>query len=151
MERRRKHPGDRPSQDPCYRIKIFNRQSNLPLKASSVRRLVLSVLQEKRVKCQEVALYFVGMRKIRALHAEYFQDPSPTDCITFPMNNEFLGEIFICPQAAISYNPKKPYEEVALYIIHGLLHLLGYDDIDTRKRALMRKEEKRLLKLCPLS
>ena len=105
------------------------------------------VLQKKKI-FQEVAIYFVGVRKITRLHAKYFNDPTPTDCITFPLlDNQLLGEIFICPKAALDYNPKKPYEETTLYIIHGLLHLLGYDDIESKKRIRMRREEKRLMAL----
>ncbi len=104
-------------------------------------------LQEKKISTQEVAIYFVGTRKITQLHAEHFNDPTPTDCITFPFDDQLLGEIFVCPKAALDYNPKKPYEETTLYIIHGLLHLLGYDDIDSKKRARMRREEKRLMAL----
>ncbi len=147
MERRRKHQGDRASKNPCCRIKIYNRQSNLPIDLSSVRKLVMFFLQEKKVATQEVAIYFVGIRKITQLHAKHFQDPTPTDCITFPLNEQLLGEIFVCPKAAMNYNPKHPYEETTLYIIHGLLHLLGYDDIDRKKRARMRREEKRLMAL----
>ncbi len=147
MERRRKHQGHRPSQNACPRIKIFNRQSKLPLKASSVKKLVLFFLQEKKIACQEIAFYFVGVRTIKKLHVDYFQDPTPTDCITFPLDEDYLGEIFVCPEAALDYNPRRPYQEITLYILHGLLHLLGYDDIDRKKRALMRREEKRLMEL----
>ena len=104
-------------------------------------------LQEKKIDNQEVVIYFVGIRKITQLHADHFQDPTPTDCITFPLNEDILGEIFVCPKAALDYNPKHPYEETTLYIIHGLLHLLGYDDIDTKERGRMRREEKRLMAL----
>lgn len=147
MERRRKHQSDRPSQNARYRVKIFNRQKDLPLKASSVRKLVSFLLHEKQVDCQEIVIYFVGMHKTRKLHAQFFQDPSPTDCMTFPLKGPLLGEIFICPKAALDYNPQNPYVEVTLYIIHALLHLLGYDDIDKKKRAQMRKEERRLMLL----
>jgi probable rRNA maturation factor len=147
MERRRKHQSHRPPQDPCRCIKIFNRQSNLPIKVSSARKLVDFFLREKKVSCEEIAIYFVGKRKITQLHRGHFQDPTPTDCITFPMDDQFLGEIFVCPQSALDYNPQHPYLETTLYIIHGLLHLLGYDDIDNKERARMRREEKRLMAL----
>jgi len=146
MERRRKHQSHRPAQNSCCRIRVTNRQSNLPIDLSSVRRLALFVLQKKKIS-QEVAIYFVGVRKITQLHAKHFNDPAPTDCITFPLNDQLLGEIFICPKAALDYNPKKPYEETTLYIIHGLLHLLGYDDIDSKQRVRMRREERRLMAL----
>lgn len=147
MERRRKHESDRAPKNPCCRIKLYNRQSNLPIDLSSVRKLIMFFLQEKKIADKEVAIYFVGIRKISQLHAEHFNDPTPTDCITFPFGQELLGEIFVCPKAALDYNPKKPYEEITLYIIHGLLHLLGYDDIDSKKRSRMRREEKRLMAL----
>ena len=56
-----------------------------------------------------------------------------------------FGEIFVCPLAAIAYAKKqesRPYEETALYIVHGLLHLLGYDDLEEKAKKNMRKKEK---------
>jgi probable rRNA maturation factor len=140
MERRRKQRGHRAPKDPCC-IKIFNSQTSLPIKASQVRRLVSFILGKKKY---EISFYFVGMRKMQNLHEKHFSDPSPTDCMTFPLSPNHC-EIFICPKAAIAYNPKDPYKELSLYIIHSLLHLLGHDDIDKMKRAKMRKEEKRLM------
>ena len=105
------------------------------------------LLQKKSVECQEISIYFVSEKKITQLHADHFKDPTPTDCITFPLDNDFLGEIFVCPKAAILYNPKQPYQETTLYVIHGLLHLLGYDDISSKERARMRREEKKLMTL----
>ena len=57
-----------------------------------------------------------------------------------------LGEVFVCPATAIAYaseNKLDPYEETTLYIVHGLLHLMGYDDIDDRDAVLMRQAERR--------
>ena len=67
--------------------------------------------------------------------------------ITFPLDQDFLGEIFICPKTALLYNPQHPYQETTLYVIHGLLHLLGYDDISSKERTIMRREEKKLMTL----
>ena len=147
MERRRKHKSDRASKDACCCIKVYNRQTDLPIKISSVRKLIELFLQKKGIVCRELAVYFVSQKKITELHAEHFQDPTPTDCITFPLDQDFLGEIFVCPQAALDYNPKHPFEETTLYIIHGLLHLLGYDDIQREDRKKMQRKQTRLLKL----
>ena len=89
----------------------------------------------------------MGKRKISLLHKEFFDDPSPTDCITFPVDSEYLGDIFVCPRVAEEYCPKEPYVETSLYIIHAILHLLGYDDIEDSTRKVMHKEQNRLLKL----
>ena len=113
-----------------------------------MRSLASFILKEKKLVDKELSLYFVGKRKISLLHAQFFDDPSPTDCISFPFNEPlFLGEIFICPQIAKEYDPEKPHEETSLYIIHGILHLLGYDDIESKERKKMVLEQSRLFKL----
>lgn len=147
MERRGKHARDQSPKNQCPKVRVFNSQTALSIKNESVRKLIRLVLENKRVMCQEVSVYLVGKKKISSLHSSFFNDPSPTDCITFPMDESFLGEVFVCPQMACEYNPSKPYEEVTLYIIHGLLHLLGYEDEDSMARKKMRKEELRLMTL----
>jgi probable rRNA maturation factor len=127
-------------------ISVYNAQKDLPIKAASVKRLVSFVLQKKKISCQGLAIYFVSKRKIAALHDQFFQDPTPTDCITFPHDDQFLGEIFVCPKVAQEYDPKHPLRETTLYIIHGILHLLGYDDLKPKARARMHKEQMKLLK-----
>lgn len=145
MERRRKYIGHQPPKNSRFRVKVFNRQLSLPIKAASVRRFILFIFEKKRVVFEELSIYFVGKKKITDLHAKFFQDPTPTDCITFPIDSCFLGEIFVCPQVALEYAPTEPYEEVSLYILHGLLHLLGYNDKDKKERAQMRREERKLM------
>jgi len=57
-----------------------------------------------------------------------------------------LGEAFICPEAAVVYceeNGGDVHEEITLYIIHTLLHMLGYDDIEPKDRTRMRQAERR--------
>lgn len=62
---------------------------------------------------------------------------------------EILGDIVICPEiaarAAGTFQTTKE-EEMCLYLIHGILHLLGYKDKGQRRRAVMEKEEMRILK-----
>ncbi len=79
------------------------------------------------------------------LHKQFFNDPAPTDCMTFPIDCCYLGDIFISPQAALRYAPNQPYQETLLYLIHGLLHLLGYDDLKPTARRTMRKMEKKCM------
>ncbi len=104
------------------KITVYNRQRTLPLSASSVQKLLALLLEEKGIATDSVIVYFVNKQKIAALHAQYFNDPSPTDCITFPMDSleyspfslpHTLGEMFICPELAQEYALEKkidPYE-----------------------------------------
>lgn len=134
-------------------VHTINSQSALNINHKDVERLVRSFLKWKKVNCNEVIIHFVDREKITQLHKDHFQDPTPTDCISFPIDSpdettsgySILGEIFICPEIAIEYvneNRGNPYHETSLYIIHGLLHLLGYDDQDSENRSIMRAQEK---------
>ena len=96
--------------------------------------------------CEQIAVFFVTSKELCRLHDEFFDDPSPTDCITFPIDldpetpDRYLGDIFISPEAALAY--PKPYEELTLYLVHGLLHLIGYDDMTPAEKKKMRRKEK---------
>lgn len=135
------------------KVLCTNAQDALSIDESQVERLVQTFLNWKEVVCKEMSIHFVNKEKISELHDSYFQDPSPTDCISFPIDSpdeddggyKILGEIFVCPEVAIEYAQKhhlSPFKEVSLYIIHGLLHLLGYDDQDPTSKSIMRDEEK---------
>lgn len=128
-------------------------QGALPIDLDAASQLVTTFLKWKNVQWDEVIICFVTKESISKLHAYHFDDPTPTDCITFPIDSpkeegegpRILGEVFVCPEVAIEYTQKEggnPYEEVSLYVIHGLLHLLGFDDIEKEDREEMRREEK---------
>lgn len=132
-------------------IIVANKQKDLKILKTRVKALVKVSLLFEEVGCDEVSISFVSEKEICRLHEEFFNDPSPTDCISFPMDDEpdetyhILGEIFVCPKTAINYAHEhgfNPYDEMALYIIHGLLHLSGYDDLDSKERKKMRLAEK---------
>jgi len=136
-------------------IYVHQSQKRFPIDESSVSSVVLSVLEGEKQKADEVAIHFVGSRKICSLHEEYFQDPTLTDCISFPIDGpetkgyRVLGEVFICPEMGfkqLSTHDRAVesllYEEFTLYVVHGLLHLLGYDDIEESDIAVMRAKEK---------
>jgi probable rRNA maturation factor len=126
-------------------VSIYNRQKDLKLNKGSVKTLVLTILRHLKISFEEVGIYFVTENQISKIHDQFFKDPTPTDCISFPIDEIHLGEIFVCPAVAIQYAKKRdldPYNETALYVIHGLLHLIGYDDLEEKARKAMRKKEK---------
>jgi probable rRNA maturation factor len=137
------------------KVQIFNTQKDLPIDRKSIRNMVASSLDMLHINTNEVIIHFVTLSKICKLHAQFFDDPSPTDCISFPYtpSSELFGEVFICPKVACDYASQHgidPQRELALYLVHGLLHLAGYDDINPADRRKMRAMEKKLLaKLFP--
>lgn len=130
-------------------IYIENQQTDLPIDVESVKKIASAFLKLEKVSANELSINLVDTPTISRLHAEYFDDPSTTDCISFPMDDEneeyrVLGEIFVCPRTAMDYAEKHngdPYAETTLYIIHGLLHLIGLDDVEEIDREEMRKRE----------
>lgn len=137
-------------------ISIYNHQKDLSLSTSKVKKILVSLLKHLNIETDEVTVHFVSRRKICQLHEQFFDDPSSTDCISLPIDppgansNAYhvLGEIFVCPKTAIEYAEKKgldPYTETTLYMIHGLLHLIGYDDMTPLEKKKMRRKEKECL------
>jgi probable rRNA maturation factor len=131
-------------------ISLFDTQTDLLFAPSAIEEMVSHLLENiLKVSCDEVAIHLVDKEKISELHQAYFNDPTPTDCISFPIDETVLGEVFVCPAVACEYalkHKKDPYMETALYIIHGLLHLLGYDDQDPADRLQMQRKQQRCLK-----
>lgn len=130
-------------------VHLFNRQKDLPIDLSYVDKAIRETLAFLNISCDEIGVYFVTKKKIGSLHAEFFDDPTPTDCITFPIDASYLGDLFICPAVAIDYVKEHggtPWEETLLYLIHGLLHLAGHDDMSPAPRKIMRKMEKHCMR-----
>ncbi len=110
-----------------------------------MRLVVLNVLEREGQPFDGVGIVFIGLRAMKKLHQETFNDPSPTDCISFPLAHGpgpfLLGDVFVCPEVAKETDRRAPYRELTLYVIHGLLHLLGYDDIQPADRTLMVRRQ----------
>jgi rRNA maturation RNase YbeY len=104
---------------------------------------------------------FVNSRDMRYLNKKYFNKDRATDVISLGYRRDkgiagargrpyglYIGDIIICPDTARRnadiYGKGLEYE-VSLYIIHGILHLLGYQDTDTEKREKMRRTQESIL------
>ncbi len=138
------------------KISCFDTQSAFKISQKQVELLTKAFLHLKNIKTDEVIYHFVDKSSICSLHDQYFDDPTLTDCMSFPIDAfdtssdiwHILGEIFICPQVAMEYatsNKKKPHEELSLYMVHSLLHLIGFDDLTFQEKKKMRLEEKKCI------
>lgn len=143
---------------PLNKLTLYNTQKDVRLSLSQVRRVLRLCIEYLDISTDEVIFHFVSVKKICSLHKRFFDDPSPTDCISFPIDPptkesngyHLLGEIFICPQVAKLYAKEHAlslFEEVIRYSIHGLLHLIGYDDIHLKDARAMRKKEEEVIKI----
>ena len=93
----------------------------------------------------QVECSVVGLRSMAAIHRKFLNVPGPTDVITFP-----YGEILVCAAVARSRAAEFGHDvttELALYCIHGLLHLAGHDDLKKDEARRMAAEQARCLRL----
>lgn len=137
-------------------ITVRSLQKDLPISSDSVKKAIACLLAHLKVRTDFLSVYFVTNKKISLLHSKFFKDPSPTDCITLPIDSPLspssphcLGEVFICPATALAYAQKHqidPYEETTRYLVHGILHLIGYEDTTPKLKAQMRRKETQCLK-----
>jgi probable rRNA maturation factor len=100
----------------------------------------------------ELSLVFLTDAALAQLHADFLDDPSATDVITFEGDaaHGSAGEICVSVDTAARYakeHGRKFTEELTLYLVHGWLHLAGYDDLQPAKKRVMRRAEARAMKL----
>ena len=95
-----------------------------------------------------LSIVFVGTRRMRTINKKYLGHDYVTDVLTFDLRGGH-AEIIICPQVACnnarSYNSSTE-KEIILYVVHGILHLAGYDDRSPKDIARMRRMENEFLK-----
>jgi len=141
------------------KILIINRQKHRPLNNAKIihaSRRILSLLDQSRHSGTELSILFVGDNKMRQLNEEYRGLKKSTDVLSFEGQdpgvnrlNNVLGDIVInVPRAELqakSYGTGF-YGEVFRLLVHGTLHLLGYDHEQSAYRAAkMRKKEQEIL------
>lgn len=129
---------------------IANRQRTKRLNIPKIRELAEWIV--KALDHVELGFHFVSAKKMARVHEEYMNVPGSTDVITFDHGSkppdEIHGEIFICVDDAISQAKEFGttwQSEIARYMIHGILHLEGFDDIDPQERKAMKWTEDKLL------
>jgi probable rRNA maturation factor len=134
-----------------------------------VKKIVRQVLKAEGVAPPyEVSLVFTDSETVQQLNRDYRGVDEPTDVLAFYMlpqkeaDSSFalppdgvtrLGEVIISYPQAVEQAKKQghsPERELALLIIHGVLHLLGYDHEEPGEEAKMREKEKELLEQCLL-
>jgi probable rRNA maturation factor len=118
-----------------------------------LRRLVQTVLRGEGVAEADIGIAVVNDATIAAIHRRFFDDPSATDVISFPLSDTadggpLAGEIVVSVETAAREAKRRGHPgkaEVALYVIHGLLHLCGYEDRTKKGRSRFRERERHYL------
>src|SRR5262249_22204486 len=120
----------------------------------------LKSLRQMNLKFDSVAIAFVTDAEIARLNKTYRKKNKPTDVLSFPAQTakrvnkkKFLGDIAIAPAVARRYakkNGRSLENEICILILHGILHLLGYDhEVDQGQMDRIERKLRRKLRLEP--
>lgn len=148
-------PVPRPRSTPVRAIAIANRHPQLRLDRRALARALHTLDAEfgpAQVPPGELSLVFLTDPDLAQLHDEFLDDPTTTDVITFEGNPTLgtAGEICVSVDTAAAYARRHRRDfsaELTLYVVHGWLHLAGYDDLVPAKKRAMRRAEARAMKV----
>lgn len=138
------------------RIYITDLQNIVKLDKGKIKQRAEAILRELGENKTELSLLFVDDGYIKRLNRKYRGVNSSTDVLAFPMregdgvskNSPILGDVVVSAETAQreSSRTKRPIqEEIDLYLVHGILHLLGYNDTRPCERKEMMAKALELL------
>lgn len=142
-------------------VSIRNRQRKYAVDMAWLKQVAREALALQQVVAAEVCVMIVDDRRIATIHDEWFGDPSATDVITFDLSSTspaaagmLQGDIVVSAETAARIARElrcrgrsgwTPRHELAYYVVHGILHLTGYDDRSTGDRRAMRARERAVM------
>lgn len=131
----------------------INNESGIEVDEQRLVALALFALDSLRIHPQaELSILLVDTDTMAAYHEKYMDEPGPTDVLSFPMDElrppkdgeepplGMLGDIVLCPEvtaAQAADSNRTPEQEADYLLIHGLLHLLGYDHAEPEEKQVM--------------
>ncbi|MBX3444624.1 MAG: rRNA maturation RNase YbeY [Planctomyces sp.] len=157
----------RPTTRPVYEISIVRAHRGVALTAPQIRRALRTVLAAEGVAGAEIAVSVLSDAAIREVNRSHLNHDYATDAISFLYAAEHSeleadaparsrnalrgrglaieGEVLVSGETALREAPRHGWDassELLLYIVHGLLHLCGYDDLSPGEKRIMRARER---------
>jgi probable rRNA maturation factor len=130
------------------RVLIADEQAAVRLPKARLRALAARVVAGERLGAGTLSLAFVGRAAMRRANRKFLRHDFETDVLAFRLDAPLLGEIVVSTDYAMKEAAARGIpvqEEVARYVVHGILHLAGYDDHSPAKRRIMWKRQERYL------
>ena len=142
---------------PKVEVTFADHQKKVQLNSLKILKITKAILRYESVDQAILSVVFVTHQKIKAFNEEYLKRNYVTDVLAFDLSDTALskrktkgviGDIIISTDAAlknVSMYQTTLSEELSLYIVHGILHLCGYDDHKPADIKRMRRKEKEIL------
>src|SRR4051794_40043007 len=135
------------------KVSIHSNQEIVPIDRGRMREIVRTLLAGEDIADYEISLAFVDNPTIHTLNKRYLDHDEPTDVLSFPLSDagarKLSGELVLGAEVARERAAEMGHAEdaeLALYVIHGLLHLCGYDDKSPVAERAMRDRERHYLR-----
>jgi probable rRNA maturation factor len=133
-------------------IEVINVHPKLKVNKSSLKNLIKGIVNRLNLKIKDVSVVLVDDDYIRELNKKYRKIDSPTDVLSFSMEEDKVwGDIYISLDTAIRQAQLQGWElekEIRFLMVHGFLHLVGYDDETEEGYNQMMSLTNELLDLC---
>ena len=138
-------------------VRIKNQQEQIRISQKRIREVVKEILKDLGYQKWEVSILLVDDHQIKKINKKYLRRSRPTDVISFSqiegefsnINTHLLGDVVISVETAkrqAKENNIILQDEITFLLIHGILHLLGYDhEGSVRKEREMKAKERELL------
>lgn len=137
---------------------LISNEQDIPVDEDALIKIARHALEYEGVReNSELSIALVDEEKIRELNATYRGKDTPTDVLSFESADideaidempHLLGDVVICPSVAAKQADEygQTFEqEMALLLVHGILHLLGYDHITDEEAEEMQAREREIL------
>ncbi len=134
-----------------FQIEINNQQSHLSVDGGRLSRAAETILAGEGIEDATINIAIVDDATIHVLNRRFLNHDEPTDVLTFPLNDEagrLEGDVIVSADTAVRIAAQLQWsaaDEMLLYVVHGVLHLVGYDDLDLESRAEMHARQRHYL------
>jgi probable rRNA maturation factor len=134
-------------------LEILDEQEELAIELEKVRLVCERILDDGKIQSGKINVVLVDSETIQQYNRDFLQHDYPTDVISFSTedrrNEGYLeGEILACTEIAKDRAAEFGWtaeEELLLYIVHGMLHLIGFDDVTPEQQTIIQEKERMYL------
>ena len=142
-----------PTPGKCH-VRICSRQQAVRVPRKRIGELIAFAARAEKVRIGEIDVAVVSPQQIASMNRRYLGHRGATDVLSFDLSGPssqaagICGQIVVCGAGAVREARGRgfgPQRELLLYVLHGLLHLVGYDDSEPSAAAVMSRRQEELL------
>lgn len=142
--------------DVAIQINVSNEQKVVKVTKQRIVSLVRFLFRKESIQDQTISILFCDDKRMKTFHKQFMGLNTVTDVMAFPTDSQhcpdlkqYLGDVVVSAERAkivASTYDQSVVREIDRYVVHGILHLLGYDDKTTNKKKIMTLRQEAILK-----